>query len=189
MSGVALDAPVLIAGGGPVGLTLAALLARFGIDSIVAEADDGYCSGSRAICLSRRSQEVLAWAGIDAAVVAKGLSWVGGRSFFRDTEVLRFRMPSEPTQRYAPMVNLQQFHVERYAHEALQRQPGRCELRWSTRVAALRRHADHVEVDVESADGALRTLRAGWLVACDGGRSTVREQLGLAFEGMQYEGR
>ena len=38
--------PVLIAGGGPVGLTLAALLGRYGIATLVIEADDGYCSGS-----------------------------------------------------------------------------------------------------------------------------------------------
>ena len=41
--------PVLIAGGGPVGLTLAALLAEYGIASLTVEADDDYCSGSRAI--------------------------------------------------------------------------------------------------------------------------------------------
>ncbi len=78
--------PVLIAGGGPVGLTLAALLARQGIASLVVEADEGYCSGSRAICMSRRSQEILAWAGAADALVAKGLAWTGGRSYWRDTE-------------------------------------------------------------------------------------------------------
>lgn len=61
--------PVLIAGGGPVGLTLAALLARQGIASLVIEADGGYCSGSRAICMSRRSQEILGWAGAGKSVV------------------------------------------------------------------------------------------------------------------------
>jgi phytoene dehydrogenase-like protein len=65
--------PVLIAGGGPVGLTLAALLARHGIASRVIEADPGYCTGSRAICISRRSQEIQAWVGADKAVVATGL--------------------------------------------------------------------------------------------------------------------
>ena len=52
--------PVLIAGGGPVGLALSALLARHGVASLVVEADEGYCAGSRAICISRRSQEILA---------------------------------------------------------------------------------------------------------------------------------
>ncbi|MFP3748145.1 FAD-dependent monooxygenase, partial [Achromobacter sp. SIMBA_011] len=64
--------PVLIVGGCPVGLTLAALLAHYGIASLTREADDGYCSGSRAIGISRRSQEILGWAGADAAQTATG---------------------------------------------------------------------------------------------------------------------
>ena len=99
-------------------MTLAALLARYGIASLVIEADDGYCAGSRAICMSRRSQEILGWVGADRPLVDKGLSWVGGRSYFRDREVLHFQMPSEPTQRYAPMVNIQQYYAEEYAHKA-----------------------------------------------------------------------
>ena len=76
--------PVLIVGGGPVGMCLAALLSNYGIGCLVVESDDGYCTGSRAICMSRRSQEILGWVGADKALVAKGLSWVGGRSYWRD---------------------------------------------------------------------------------------------------------
>jgi 3-(3-hydroxy-phenyl)propionate hydroxylase len=180
---------VLIAGGGPVGLTLAALLAKRGIASLVIEADDGYCTGSRAICISRRSQEIFGWIGADGPLVAKGLSWTGGRSHYRQTEVLHFRMPSEATERFGPMINIQQFYIEQYAHEAIQRYPGLCDVRWSTTVLAVRQHASRVEVDVVSADGKRETLHAAWLVGCDGGRSTVREQLGLQLKGMQYEGR
>src|SRR4051812_27487985 len=124
--------PVLIAGGGPVGLTLAALLARHGVPSLVAEADAGCCTGSRAICVSRRSQEILWTAGAGAAMAAKALPWTGGRSYWRDREVLRFEMPSEPTQRFAPMVNIQQYHVESFVHEALQRAPELAGVAWST---------------------------------------------------------
>ena len=178
--------PVLIAGGGPVGLTLAALLARHGVASIVLEADEGYCTGSRAICMSRRSQEILGWVGADRPLVAKGLSWVGGRSHYRNTEVLHFRMESDPDERFAPMVNIQQYYIEQFAHQA---QSGLCEVRWSTRVLAVRQLAEGVEVDVETANSARETLRGDWLVACDGGRSTVRDELGLQLQGMQYEGR
>jgi 3-(3-hydroxy-phenyl)propionate hydroxylase len=180
--------PVLIAGGGPVGLTLCALLARHGIASLVVEADEGYCSGSRAICISRRSQEILAWAGADKPLVAAGLPWTGGRSFWRDTEVLHFQMPSEPAQRYAPMLNIQQYYVERFAHEAAQAAPDLAEVRWSSRVTGVRQGMDHAEVEVETPRGT-QTVRADWVVACDGGRSTVRELLGLELQGTQYEGR
>lgn len=180
--------PVLIAGGGPVGLTLAALLARQGIASLVVEADDGYCSGSRAICVSRRSQEILGWAGAADALVAKGLAWTGGRSYWRDTEVLQFQMPSQPTERFAPMVNIQQFYVEEFVHRPLQRQPELADVRWSSRVETVREQAGVVEVQVRSHAG-LQAVRCDYLVGCDGGRSTVREQLGLQLEGTQYEGR
>lgn len=178
--------PVLIAGGGPVGLTLAALLASHGVASLVIEADAGYCTGSRAICMSRRSQEILGWVGADKPLVETGLSWVGGRSYWRDTEVLHFQMPSDPTQRFAPMVNIQQYHVEAFAHRA--GQGGGVDVRWGHRVAGVRAHGQGAEVTVETPAG-MQTVHTDWLVACDGGRSTVREQLGLQLEGTQYDGK
>jgi 3-(3-hydroxy-phenyl)propionate hydroxylase len=180
--------PVLIAGGGPVGLTLAALLARHGVRTLVIEADAGYCAGSRAICISRRSQEILWTAGAGPALAAKALPWTGGRSFWRNREVLHFRMPSEPTERFAPMVNIQQYHVEAFVHEALQRAPELAQVAWESRVAGVQSRADGVLVDVDTPAGR-RQVRADYVVACDGGRSTVRELLGLQFEGTQYEGR
>jgi 3-(3-hydroxy-phenyl)propionate hydroxylase len=178
--------PVLIAGGGPVGLTCAALLAQWGIASLVVEADESYCTGSRAICISRRSMEILSWAGAEPAMRAKALPWTGGRSFWRDQEVLHFEMPHEPAQRFAPMVNIQQFYVEQFVHEALAGGPA--QVAWGHRIAGVRQDGQGVQVRVDGPDGA-HEVRADWLVACDGGRSTVREQLGLALEGTQYEGR
>ena len=170
--------PVLIAGGGPVGLTVAALLARQGIASTVVEADAGFCDGSRAICMSRRSLEILGWIGADKPMLDKGLSWVGGRSYFRDREVLHFEMPAEPTQRFGPMVNIQQYYAEAFAHDAALA-TGLVDVRWSTRVSGVTRQATGNDVDVASADGSTHRIEADWVIACDGGRSTVRELLGL----------
>jgi 3-(3-hydroxy-phenyl)propionate hydroxylase len=182
------NVPVLIAGGGPVGLSLAALLAHQGVRCLVLEADPSWCEGSRAICLARRSQEILGWVGADRPLTAKGLPWVGGRSYFRHTEVLHFNMPSEPSERFAPMVNIQQYYIEQYAYAAALRATG-AEVRWSSRVSAVRPQASGVDVDFQTQDGVIHSMHAEWLVACDGGRSIVREQLGLQLEGMQYEGR
>ena len=197
------DASVLVIGGGPVGLTLAALLARYGVKTTVVEADNSYCNGSRAICVSRRSQEIFGWIGADEALVRQGLPWVGGRSYYKNDEVLHFQMPSEASERFAPMINIQQHRIEAMAHEALQAQPAQSCVLWSTRLIALRQNDDGVEADVAGTRLAVagaevgvagahdqrQTLRARWLVACDGGRSTVREQLGLQLNGMQYDGR
>ncbi len=181
--------PVLIAGGGPVGLTLAALLASFGIRSLVIENDPSYCTGSRAICMSRRSQEILGWVGANKPLVDKGLSWVGGRSYYRDTEVLHFQMPNDPTQRFAPMVNIQQYFAEQYAHEAAQKYGDLVDVRWNCTVKTVREVKNGNEIDVIDTDENTQTIRADWLIACDGGRSTVREQLGLQLQGMQYDGK
>ncbi|WP_317919682.1 MULTISPECIES: FAD-dependent oxidoreductase [unclassified Cupriavidus] len=180
--------PVLIAGGGPVGLALAALLARYGIATLVVEADAGYCAGSRAICMSRRSLEILGWVGADQQTVETGLPWVGGRSYYRDAEVLHFRMPSESDERFAPMVNIQQYYLEAFAHEASLRGDTPADVRFGARVRTVRPHDGGVVAEIESAGGVVQ-VDAQWLVACDGGRSTVREQLGLRMEGTQYEGR
>jgi 3-(3-hydroxy-phenyl)propionate hydroxylase len=176
----------VVAGGGPVGLTAAALLSRLGIDCLVVEADAGWCEGSRAICVSRRSLEVMGWLGADRPLLAKGLPWVGGRSFYRNTEVLGFSMPSEPSERFAPMLNIQQYYVEQAVEASLP--ADRVRVLRSARVGGVRATPAGVEVDIATAHGA-ETVHAEWLVACDGGRSTVRELLGLELEGTQYQGR
>ena len=180
--------PVLIAGGGPVGLTVAALLARLGVPTLVVEADDSYCTGSRAICISRRSQEILGWIGADRPLVAKGLSWVGGRSYYRDAEVFRFTMPSDPGERFAPMLNIPQYCVEQFVHQAALRAQTPPDVRWNATVASVRPDQFGVDVGIETAGGS-RRVRADWVVACDGGRSTVRDHLGLELRGTEYDGK
>src|ERR1700733_12786800 len=156
--------PVLIAGGGPVGLTLAALLAHRGVSCLVLEADASWCEGSRAICISRRSQEILGWVGADRDLTAKGLPWVGGRSYFRGTEVLHFEMPSGPAERFAPMVNIQQYYVEQFVHAAAVRAGG-AEVRWSARVCGVRPQSSAVEVEFQTPDGRIHDVHADWLIA------------------------
>ena len=186
--------PVVIAGGGPVGLALALGLARHGVRSVVLEADDTVCVGSRAICVSRRSLQIMERLGALPGFLAKGLPWSVGRSFYRTEEVFRFEMPADARQTLPPMLNLAQYDIEQCLLDAIERHeavhPGLIDLRWGTELTRLEREGegDGVTLDVRNALGGYR-LQGAWLAACDGGQSFVRRSLGLALEGAAYEGR
>lgn len=179
---------VVIVGGGPVGLSLALGLGSFGIASLVLEADERVCIGSRAICISRRSLEILSRLGVADRFLARGLAWTGGRSFYRDTEVLAFTMPHDRHQKLPPMLNISQFDIEQILLDAVEARRDLIEVRWQTRMTAVAAHDDGVDLSVATPAGDY-ALSADWLVACDGGRSSVREAMGLTLEGTTYEGR
>ncbi|WP_151446127.1 FAD-dependent oxidoreductase [Lacisediminimonas profundi] len=181
---------VAIVGGGITGLTAALELARLGVPSVVIEADETVCYGSRAICFSRRTLEIFDRIGILEPVLAKGLPWEGGRSFYRDQEVLHFRMPHDDNQKLPPMVNLQQYYVEEYLVQAAGRSRGLVDIRWGSRVKSSLAADGHVTLDIEATGSGERySIVADHVIACDGGRSTMRESLGLHLQGTAYEGR
>ncbi|MDQ0037208.1 3-(3-hydroxy-phenyl)propionate hydroxylase [Variovorax boronicumulans] len=185
--------PVVIAGGGPVGMALALGLANHGVRCVILEADDTVCVGSRAACISRRSLEIMERLGVRQAFIAKGLPWTGGRSYYKTAEVFRFEMPHDAQQKLPPMINLEQYYAEHYLLEEIFRRneatPGLIDVRWGTELTGLAQDADDgVTLDVRNAEGTYR-LQGQWLAACDGGQSFVRKALGLSLEGTGYEGR
>ncbi len=183
---------VAIVGGGPVGLSVALGLARQGVASVVLEADDSVCLGSRAACISRRSLEIAGRLGALPDLLERGLPWSGGRSYWQDQEVFRFSMPMYEGQRLPPMINLQQYYIEDALLAAVaavnRAAPDTIDIRWATTVDALEAGAGEVSLGLVNALGR-GTLQAEWVVACDGGQSFVRNALGLALEGTAYTGR
>ncbi len=179
---------VTIVGGGPVGLTLALGLANHGVPTVLIEADDSVCFGSRAICISRRSLEIIERCDALDKFLEVGLPWAGGRSFYRNEEVLHFTMPQDHNQKLPPMINLAQYHIEQYLLDAAERRPDLIDIRWQTRVAAIEHRTDGVTLSLTTPTGNYR-LETDWVVASDGGRSTIREELGFKLQGTSYEGR
>ncbi|MGF6840902.1 3-(3-hydroxy-phenyl)propionate hydroxylase [Paraburkholderia youngii] len=186
---------VAIVGGGPVGMTLAIALARQGVRSVLIEADDSVCTGSRAICISRRSLEIFKRLGVVEGFLQKGLAWTGGRSFYRDTEAFRFAMHQDDEQSLPPMINIAQYQIEQLLLDEIERHADLIDVRWQTRVTGLAQRpqggATLTLRSAESADSqrASWQMDAAWVVACDGGRSTIRDLLGLKLTGTTYEGR
>lgn len=181
-------ADILIVGAGPVGLALAADLARHGRRPVVIDGKAEIAWSSRAICLSRRSQEIFDRIGAGAAFAAKGLPWSRGKTFYRDRLAFELEMPFAATDRHAPFINLQQYYSEQFLLDAARAAAGPDVVRWNHMVRSVEQTDDHVLVEVETPEG-VRTLKAGWLVAADGARSAVRQALGLKLQGDSYEGR
>lgn len=187
LDGQAVRHRVAIVGAGPVGVTAALELARHGIASVVLDDKATVNDGSRAICISRHSLEILQQLGVDAPFEQKGLGWTQGRTYFRDREIYRFRMPHSDQERYYPMVNLQQQYIEQFlidkAHAG-----ELIEMRWQSAVTGVSQDADGVTLEVSTPEGDYR-LACDYLLAADGGRSRIRESLGLSLHGQAYEGR
>ncbi|NIC40558.1 FAD-dependent monooxygenase [Aquabacterium sp. A08] len=178
--------PVVIAGAGPAGMVTALELARHGVRSVVLNAERQFSAGSRAIVFTRRSLEILQQVGVADRMVAHGLPWRFGNSFYRGQRVFRMEAPHDPDDRYLPMLNLQQQYLEQYLYEACAAQP-LIDFRWGNRLTAVQMAADHALATVDTPEGPY-TLETDWLVAADGGRSGIRSQLGLQMEGASYEG-
>ena len=179
--------PVVIVGAGPIGMVTALELARHGVASVLLEAELQVSEGSRAIVFTRRSMEILQQVGVADRMLAHGLPWRYGNSFYRGQRVFRMEAPYDENDRFFPMTNLQQQYVEEYLVDAVQAQP-LIDLRWGNKVHQVVRNDDWVEVEVDTPEGSYN-LQADWLVASEGARSAVRSQFGLKMEGASYEGR
>ena len=179
--------PVIVAGAGPVGLTAAIDLALRGIDVLVLDEDDTVSVGSRAICWSKRTLEILDRLGCGERLVQKGVCWNVGRVFFRDEQVYQFDLLPEPGHRRPAFINLQQYYVEQFLVERATELPG-VDLRWRHKVVGVMPRQDRVALRVSTPDGEYG-VQADWLIVADGSKSAIRGMLGLESEGQMFRDR
>ncbi|MCX8132424.1 MAG: FAD-dependent oxidoreductase [Roseococcus sp.] len=180
-------ARVVVAGGGLVGLTVALDLARRGVEVVLLDEDDTVSTGSRAICFAKRTLEIYGRLGLGAKFLDKGVTWNRGRVFHGEREAYAFDLLPEQGHEYPAFVNLQQYYAEAWLVEACAA-TGRVELRWRHKVTGVESREDGARLSVETPAGAY-TLRAEWLLACDGARSFLRDSLGLPFLGQVFRDR
>ncbi len=175
---------IVIVGAGPVGLAAALDLAQKGHRCVVLDRKSNLSDGSRAICWAKRTLEIMDRLGVGQALVDKGVTWKNGRVFFDEREVFTFDLLPEEGHRRPAFINLQQYYFEHACIEAAAR-TGLIDIRWQEDVQGLEQTGDGVLLTIGTPVGRYR-LMAQWVLAADGARSTVRQLLGLDFEGRVF---
>ena len=185
--------PVLVIGGGPVGLALAGDLGWRGISCALIEQSDGSIYQPRMDLVGVRTMEFCRRWGLVPAVEASPYP----RDYAQDNiyltsltgyELGRERFPGigqapppkeSPQRRERCPQNM--FDPILRAFAASQKT---VEMRYRTRLISFSQTADHVTAVVENAEtGAREDIVARYIVGCDGARSLVRETLGIAMHG------
>ena len=179
--------PVVVVGAGPVGLCAAVCLAVQGVPVVLLDDNNTVSTGSRAICFSKRTLEILDRLGVGQRLVDKGVTWSRGKVFSGERMIYAFDLLPEEGHRRPAFINLQQYYFEEFLIERAAAF-ATIDLRWRNRVTAISPDGDGVTLRVETPEGAY-SLIADWVVACDGAHSDVRRMLGLDFPGTAFEDR
>ena len=171
---------VLVVGAGPVGLTMAAELARFGVSVRIVEKAAERTDKSKALVLWSRTLELVNRMGCGASFVDAGLKVTAASITAGSRQVSHVRLDAMETP-YAYALMLPQSETERLMEHQLNSRGVAVE-RQVTLVGFIP-DADGVAATLRHADGREETLRAAWLIGCDGAHSSVRHGLGMQFEG------
>ena len=199
MSGVHSEVPVLIIGGGPVGFCLALELAFHGQRSMVVEQDAG--TGlellAKAGTLNERTMEFCRRWGIVNEVANAGFPEDYPRDTFYCTSlnghlIGSIPMPATKDRKPPPsgpeMLRKCGQHIFDPLVARAAAATGKCEIRYSMRFESYSQDADGVNVELSNVSTGKRfTIRAQYLVGCDGSTSAVRQQMGVALPGRQLD--
>ncbi|MFI6646359.1 FAD-dependent monooxygenase [Streptomyces sp. NPDC050529] len=174
------ETSVLIVGAGPCGLALACDLARRGVPALLVEQAPALFPGSRGKGIQPRTREVLDDLGVGDAVrehggpAPVGMAWQNGERM-GEHHMFRVAAPTD-AEPYGEPWMMPQWRTQEILLARLRELGG--DVVFSTALTGLAQDADGVTAQLSTGP-----VRASYLVAADGGRSTVRRALGIAMTG------
>lgn len=190
---------VLIAGGGPVGMTLAYVLASYGVRSILVERNLTTTQHPKMDITNSRSMEL--FERIDLADRLRAVSVPDSQPFdvswittLTGHELHRFVYPgvgavrerqhaiNDGTQPSQPPMRVSQVIIEPVLKKAIDEHP-LIDVRFGTAFEEFTQDSDGVTCTVRNQDGSVDEIRAKWLAGCDGGGSRVRTILDINLSG------
>lgn len=181
--------PIVIAGGGPVGMTVADILSSKGIPVIVFEKNAEPSKEWRASTFHAGTLELLEPTGLADELLNRGL--IAERVQYRDRKdglYAEFDFSQLKDETIYPFrLQVSQATYVEVIYERLKDRP-HVQIQFQSEVVDFIQDEDGVSVTVETPQGR-EQLRTPYLLGTDGGRSTVRKKLGVAFDGYTHEER
>ena len=195
-----MNTPVLIVGGGPVGMTVALDLAHRNIRSIVVERNAATTAHPKMDITNGRSMELFRRVGLVDSLRAVAVdethpfdvSWM---TTLAGHELHRFSYPSvsdhrniiratnDGSQPREPGMRVSQVEIEPVLKRAIDANP-LVDVHFGVEFLALEEHDDGVVATVRNHfDGSEQKIHCAYLVGCDGGNSRVRDNIGIALSG------
>lgn len=170
---------VLIVGAGPTGLTAGVELQRRGIHATVIDRRDKASPFSRAVGIVPNSLRLLEPSGVTADILKVGMRYTYARMYDKTAELLTVPLkPRKIKHGYDFIIGLAQDRTEDILHDKLIELGGT--VHYNTEFKSLKDMGDHVVVEF----GEGRSGAYDFVIGADGTHSTVREQLGVAFPGI-----
>jgi 2-polyprenyl-6-methoxyphenol hydroxylase-like FAD-dependent oxidoreductase len=192
--------PVLIAGGGPVGMTLARTLSLFGVRCLLLERNPSTTRHPKMDITNGRSMELFRRLGLAAKLRAVAVpeennfdvSWI---TSLTGRELHRFRYPNvaerraeirarnDGTQPREPAMRVSQVVIEPVLRDSILNDP-LIDARWGVAFEDFAQNEAGVTCTLRLMEtGATETVRCDFLAGCDGGSSIVRDKLGIGLDG------
>jgi 2-polyprenyl-6-methoxyphenol hydroxylase-like FAD-dependent oxidoreductase len=181
LAGEVVDA--LVVGAGPTGLTMASELVRHGLSCRLVDQAPGPSKYSKALVVQARTLEVFDMMGLVDWFVDAGQPMRALNIYLQGRQIARIAFDGLDSPYPYPLI-IEQSETERILAENLARQGLTAERQIT--LSDFTAGADVVEATLRHADGRTESVRARWLLGCDGAHSTVRHVLKLPFEGAPY---
>jgi 2-polyprenyl-6-methoxyphenol hydroxylase-like FAD-dependent oxidoreductase len=181
------QAPILVVGGGPVGFVAALRLVQAGIPVVLIEKDVRLQHDLRASTFHPPTLEMLDELDLTAGLLNQGLQSPTWQIRLHEThEKAEFDLNAiRNDTRYPFRLQVEQSVLCALAAERAN-QESLLEIRMDTELISFQQDSDKVVAQVRSGNGQKENIETTFMIAADGSRSTVREQLNLSFAGLTY---
>lgn len=176
------SAQVAIIGAGPVGLMMANYLGQMGVEVLVVEKLDKLIDYPRAIGIDDEALRAMQSVGLVENVLPHTTPWHAMRFLTPKGRCFADIQPMTDEFGWSRRNAFIQPQVDAVMYEGLSRFPN-VRVLFSRELEAFSQNGDSVTINLQGPEGQRETVKADWLVACDGGASVVRRTLNVPFEG------